>query len=391
MNITTVGTIATSLGIALGNTLEGAIGAYLVVRHAGGRGAFLRAQNIFRFVLLAALLSTTVSATVGVTSLALAGYVDWPIYGTVWLTWWLGDAMGALVITPFVLLCFNSPQPDWRPAQVVEAGILLAGLGLVGVFVFGGIASAEVQSFPLEFLCTPVLIWAAFRFGPRETAAGVVVLSGIAIWGTVNGFGPFVGGDPNTSLSMLQAFMGVMSVVFMALAAEVSERRRAEERASSLAITDPLTGLANYRRLLEALDLEIGRSRRSGRSFAILLLDVDGLKSINDSHGHLAGNDALMRLANVLRANCRTTDIAGRYGGDEFMLILPDATSDATRNLVQRISEDLRNDRRQPAVSVSTGAAMYPQDGEHVDRLIAAADRAMYRAKRDRDESGQSG
>jgi len=118
---------------------------------------------------------------------------------------------------------------------------------------------------------------------------------------------------------------------------------------------------------------------------------VDGLKSINDSHGHLAGNDALMRLANVLRANCRTTDIAGRYGGDEFMLILPDATSDATRNLVQRISEDLRNDRRQPAVSVSTGAAMYPQDGEHVDRLIAAADRAMYRAKRDRDESGQSG
>ncbi|MBI2994948.1 MAG: MASE1 domain-containing protein [Gammaproteobacteria bacterium] len=384
VNITNVGTVATSLGIALGNTLEGAVGAWLVLRFAGGRSAFENPRNIFRFVLLAAVLSTAVSATLGVTSLALAGFADWRAYWAVWLTWWLGDAMGAIVVTPLLLLCFTDSQPDWRPAQVVEAGTLLAGLGLVGAIVFGGFASAELQTFPLEILCTPVLLWAAFRFGPRETAAGIAVLSGIAIWGTVNGFGPFVIDDRNTSLLMLQAFMGVTSVMTLALAAEVFQRRRAEERANSLAITDPLTGLANYRRLFEALEFEMGRSRRSGRSFAIMLLDVDGLKTLNDRYGHLAGNQALVRLANVLRANCRATDIAGRFGGDEFMLILPEETSEAAQNLLQRISEDMENDRQEPRVSVSAGAAMYPQEGENFDQLIAAADRAMYKVKRDR-------
>ena len=384
VNITTAGTIATSLGIATGNTLEGIIGAYLVTRFAGGRHAFERAQDIFKFVLLAGLLSTAVCATSGVTVLALDKLVDWPAYGTVWLTWWLGDAIGALVVTPLLLLYSTPSQRGWGPAQVIEAGTLFAGLGLTGAIVFGGLTSLGMRNFPLEFLCTPVLFWAVFRFGPRETAVGIVVLSGIAIWGTLNGYGPFAQEDRNTSLLLLQAFMGVTSVIALTLAAEASQRRRAEERANSLAITDPLTGLANYRRLIEVLGLEIGRSRRTKRSFTILLLDLDGLKALNDTLGHLVGNQALIRLARVLQANCRATDIAGRYGGDEFVLMLPEATQDGALQLARRISEDLANDGQQPPLTVSVGTAMFPQDGEAVERLIGAADRALYEAKRKR-------
>lgn len=384
VNLTTAGGVATSVGIAVGNTLEGVVAAWLVSRFAGGRRAFDRAYDIFKFVFFAALLSTAVSATCGVTSLSLGGFADWAEYGSIWLTWWLGDAVGALIVAPVLLLWSANPRPQWNPAQVVEIAILLAGLVLVGLLVFGGRFSTEVRNYPLEFLFTPILIWAAFRFGPRETATGVAGLSGIAIWGTLHGFGPFVAESQNTSLLMLQSFMGVTSVMTLALAAEVSERTRAEERVHHLAISDPLTGLVNYRRLLEVMDSEIKRSERTRRSFAVLMLDLDGLKEINDAHGHLVGNEALCRLADVLRANCRATDTAGRYGGDEFVLILLEATGDGAERLARRIPEQVHGDGKYPPLAVSTGVAMYPQDGDSVDKLIGAADRSLYAMKRGR-------
>lgn len=150
------------------------------------------------------------------------------------------------------------------------------------------------------------------------------MLSGIAIWGTLRGLGPFVRETQNESLLLLQAFMGVTTVMTMALAAVVSERKQAEEQLRELAATDPNTGLANYRRLIEALEGETRRSHRTARPFAVLLLDLDGLKKINDRHGHLVGNRALLRLAGVLRVHCRAIDTAARFGGDEFALVLPE-------------------------------------------------------------------
>src|SRR3989442_12033076 len=101
-----------------------------------------------------------------------------------------------------------------------------------------------------------------------------------------------------------------------ATAFEVAERKRAEDEVRYLVASDPLTGLANYSRLLEVFDAEAKRSKRTGRPFALLLLDLDGLKKINDAHGHLAGSRALCRLSNVLRLHCRAIDIAARHGGD---------------------------------------------------------------------------
>src|SRR5256886_7207800 len=131
----------------------------------------------------------------------------------------------------------------------------------------------------------------------------------------LHGFGPFARESQNTSLLLLQAFIGVMAVTSMALAAEISEHQRADEYVRQLAVTDPLTGLANYRRLLDALDSEIKRYERTGRPFAVVLLDLDKLKMINDTHGHLVGTAAICRLANILRIHCRAMDTAARYGG----------------------------------------------------------------------------
>ncbi len=382
VNLTTAGSVATSLGIAVGNTLEGVVGCYLVSRFAGGQHAFERAQDIFKFALLAGMVSTAVSATVGVTTLALEGFADWAMYGAIWSTWWLGDAVGAVVVTPFLLLWRENPRLNWTREQTIELAFLLSGVFFTAWIVFGGRFHSALKNYPLEYLCIPFLIWTAFRFGRRKAATANCVLAAVATWGTLHGFGPFSRESQNTSLLLLQAFVGIMAILSLVLAAEVTEHRRSDERVQQMAVSDPLTGLANYRRLLDALDSEINRHGRTGRSFAVLLLDLDGLKKINDAHGHLVGSRALCRLANILQIHCRAIDTAARYGGDEFVLVLPETESAAAAQVAQRISERLNSDGEEPSISVSIGAAAYPIDGKTIDELLAAADRALYHEKR---------
>ena len=169
---------------------------------------------------------------------------------------------------------------------------------------------------------------------------------------------------------------------FIAIKLDITERKTAEEQIRRLALTDPLTELANYRRLLEALEAEIKRCSRTERSFALLLLDLDGLKTINDAHGHQVGSRALSRIANILRTHCRSMDTIARYGGDEFAVVLPETRDEAARQVARRICEGSRDDGENPPISVSVGIALFPQDGRTLDELLAAADRALYREKR---------
>ncbi len=229
VNITTEGSIATSTGIAAGNTLEGLLGAYLVNKFANGRDAFDKPRTVFKFALLAGVFSTTVSATVGVVSQSLGGFARWNDYGAIWLTWWLGDAAGALLIAPLLVLWTRKPSLRWSQAQVGELVFFLAVLLLTGLVVFAGWLPRGAQNYPLSFLCIPLVIWPAFRFGPREAVTVACLRSGIGIWGTLHRYGPFVQESPNESLIFLQAFMAVISVTAMALAAVVTAQRGGED------------------------------------------------------------------------------------------------------------------------------------------------------------------
>ena len=217
--------VVVSSAIGLGNTLEAVVAAYLLQRWVGARSPFDRAQDVFRFT-AAALLACCVAASVGATGIALAGIAPPFVYGTIWLTWWLGDTTGILLVTPLLLTWSDRSQPRWEFRKHIEAVLLF-----VSLVVIGRLGSLDQgANYPLVFVPVPWLVWAAFRFGPREAATAAVLTSAIAVWDTVHGVGPFVGETANESLLLLQAFVSVLTVTILTMAALVAERRNAEGR-----------------------------------------------------------------------------------------------------------------------------------------------------------------
>lgn len=171
---------------------------------------------------------------------------------------------------------------------------------------------------------------------------------------------------------------------------DVTKQRQLEDHLRQQAARDPLTGLANFRHLAEVLDSEIKRSERTGREFALLLFDLDGLKRINDRYGHMTGSHALCRVADIL-SFCRDIDTAARYGGDEFAVVLPETDAEAANLVAERICNSIANDGMSPKLSVSIGIAVYPRDGERIDALLRQADVAMYAMKARKHELPDAG
>lgn len=229
VSFSTYGSLATSLSIGAGNTLEALIGAYLVCRFANGTEVFQSTRDSFKFVFLAALASTIVSATLGVASLYFAGYVSWSNSLWTWFNWWAADATGELIVAPFVILWPRTPDREIYRNQALEALLLVISLVLTTVLVFGGVSPFSRPEYPAAFLYIPLLLWSAFRFEPRDTATVVFLLSFAAVAGTLRTHGPFFGQSGSESLLILQTFVAVVGTSHLLVAIEVAERRRLEQ------------------------------------------------------------------------------------------------------------------------------------------------------------------
>jgi PAS domain S-box-containing protein len=230
-NVTTNEPVSVACGIAAGNTLEALSAALLLQQLIGFRSSLERLRDALGFVILAAAGSTSISATLGVTSLCWGGVQPWRDFSSLWWLWWLGDAAGAVLVTPLLLTWATGWKSRPASRAALEGLVLISLLVLVCLVIFSGRARPSISRHPLEYTIFPFVVWAALRFGQRGTTAVTLIGSGIALWGTVHGFGPFATGTTEEDLILLQAFMAIVAVTALLLSSAISERMRAAEAA----------------------------------------------------------------------------------------------------------------------------------------------------------------
>jgi signal transduction histidine kinase/CheY-like chemotaxis protein len=228
-NATTAGSVATAIAIATGNSLEAVVGAYLINRWSGGCNTFSTPNSVAKFALICFVIATPISASIGLTSLATAGYIEWTNFANAWVTWWLGDVTGALVIAPVIVLWASSHYHAFNRNEFLETVGVLATAAAVGLIAFSPLIEQTPSRGPLGFLAILPMLWAALRRGPRDTATVALVLAGMTIWGTLTGGGPFTTADLNVSFLLVLMFLISITVPSLLLGADVEVRKKAEE------------------------------------------------------------------------------------------------------------------------------------------------------------------
>ena len=265
-----------------------------------------------------------------------------------------------------------------RLARIVE---VVAAVALIG----GLLALTGFASSPFAMLFALVSVAAALAYGPRAGLTAAALAS--AAFGAVLLVDPRLPSYGPADALRLSIGLGATWMLAFVAIAYAGHQRRTVAHALALSRTDPLTGLFNRSQLFVTLDQEVSRTRRSDRGFCVLMIDVDGLKAINDSAGHLRGDDVLRALGGVIHGSIRTVDSAYRYGGDEFVVVLPE--TDIVGAFV--VAEKIRTGAEEVGMafgsgdsltSVSIGLVSHPEDGLGGEELMAAADRAMYQAKK---------
>jgi|GEM_PF-2197286 len=305
------------------------------------------------------------------------------------MTQWL-TALGWTVATQAVL--WSAPHWGWDAALKWDRHYIYVPMVVAVLLLNGYISMAPESRFILMMAWMAALLYTAGYAGFLSIlmlsllfAAGYLVV--------VFGLAPNRPDSPEFELIIVGAFLIITTyaaVVFEGLRRDRRAMKQLQRQLLETSITDPMTGLYNYREFYRRLQEEIHRSERYGRSFTLLIVDIDRLKAVNDLYGHLKGDELIRQVARLIRENIRPSDVAYRYGGDEFFVLLPETSLEGARAVVDRLSGivaatpfPVRPDRViHPTVSI--GLAAYPTHGRTLEEVVAAADRSLYAVKRAR-------
>lgn len=213
--------------IAVGTTLGPVIARFGLRRLGGFDNALARARDVIGLIILGAALGMAVTASSGVAILALAGFIPWSTYGSVWWIWWVGDAIGVLVFAPLILSWAIRADLDWGRSRLVELCGIFGGLGLVSSVALAGAFFEGSTPFQLQYAIFPFIIWVSLRFGLRETTTAIVLVIGFAVWGATHDRGPFTTENLDQKLILLEMFTAIASVTGLIVSAVSGERTRA--------------------------------------------------------------------------------------------------------------------------------------------------------------------
>jgi len=286
---------------------------------------------------------------------------------------WAGIFFYAALVMSFRYANFYKRETRWKIA--IEICGMVAFITWV-LWYTDGLASPLLNAYLLP------VITSALTLGKVITLLAAALIAACHL---------LLGGGMTPDLPFVGAFIAQLApVVLVAYITTMfsADIRYGLARAKVLAETDDLTGLLNVRGFALAANRLFAQAARHGRATSVLMIDSDHLKAVNDGHGHAAGNELLRHLAQSIQAELRFTDVAARYGGDEFIVLLPDTPAKGALEVAERIrnriaGSPIQVSGRELVSSVSIGISCYPEDGATLDALAAHADGALYSAKQD--------
>ncbi|HUW28475.1 MAG TPA: EAL domain-containing protein [Sulfuriferula sp.] len=384
----------TALTIGAGNTLEAVTALWLLNRFDNFHSSLERVRDVIKLVLFAAPIASLASALVGVAALLMNGALSGEGFAQAGWSWWLGDIIGILLFAPPIMVCWHYWQSGKYSAPAVEVWVVLAlmlaltGLPLMGLDIFPGFDGGH-------YLLFVFVIWTALRLGLPATTLVTLCAAALATAATLMSNGTLAHHVIYPVLVNLQTMLAMIALSGLLVAAAIAERKHTEWRLDQLARFDPLTGLANRAAFQEYLDRVTAHAQRHGGNVALLYLDLDHFKNINDTLGHQTGDLLLQIVAARIKAGVRNEDYVARLGGDEFtVLVIGNQAARAAAAVAQKILQTLnepinllgRDYIMSASIGISalrgslttTGGTVVLDDAQE---LMRQADTAMYRAK----------
>ena len=358
-NFVTGAPLLVAAGIATGNTLEAVIGAYALRRVPGFRLSLESLRDVFALIVFGAALSAMISATIGVSTLYFAGLVVPQRLAETWRTWWVGDAIGALLVAPVILVWATRPRFNLPARRLIEAGLLMLAVLVAGLVIFIVPFTRDDGPFGKAYVFFPLLMWAAIRFGQRGAVTATLLVSAVAVAGTAFGQRPLMQPALHESLLALQTFMGITGATFLVLGASISERERSKEllreardaataanraKAEFLAVMShelrtPLNAIAGYAELLslgvsgslnQKQSDEIARIRSNQQHLLALIEDVLSFAKIEAGSSSVSARrirvcEELNSLEPLLRPDLLRHELAFIWSGcDPALEVLAD-------------------------------------------------------------------
>lgn len=400
------------LGMASASASGALLGAWLLTRDGSFDKSLPTLPDYLKLAVFGGFLASSLSALIGATTLLLSGILNADNYLQNMIRWWMGDALGVLLITPLILAWFLTSPPRADKRQLTESVLIFGLTALAGQIVFLGWFHDSIGHVARGYWMFLFIVWVAVRLHARGTTIVLLITAIQAVVGAYLGVGFFGDDLAKTQLTNFWFYMLVLSVVGMALATYISarkrmedelrenearlrllitERKEAEEKIHTLAYYDALTHLPNRRLLMDRLHRAASVSARNNHFDAVLFLDLDHFKTLNESKGYDVGNLLLLEVARRLESISRDGDTVARLGSDEFVIVLEALSIDqgvaaaqaemVAGKIQAALSQPYRLNDLTHHITLSIGIVLFRGQQENVEDLLKHAEVAMYQAK----------